>query len=226
MPHCTVYDLGLLEYGAAFDLQKQYIRQRLEGVEEEDRLLLLEHPPVYTIGRAGGEANIRIDAATRAQLGIARHEVDRGGDVTYHGPGQLVGYPLLSLTPWGNDVRRYVRMLEEVGIVLLAELGLTAGRKEGLSGVWIGQEKICAIGVKVNRDTERGRFLTSHGFAFNNEPDLSHFGHIVPCGITEFGVTSLAKLGLALPMDELKRRWTAAFAQVFEVEVEIDNHRA
>ena len=219
-PTCSICDLGLIDYGTAFDLQKQAVRGMLEG-SFEPTVFLLEHPPVYTIGRAGGEHNVLIDAAQRAELGISMHEVDRGGDVTYHGPGQLVGYPILALEPWKNDVRLYVRMLEEVIIRLLRGYGIEAGRKEGMSGTWVGDEKICAIGVKVNRDNARGGYVTSHGFAFNLNPDLSHFGHIVPCGITEYGVTSLTKqLGREVLMSGIKQRWVDSFQEVFDVNIE------
>lgn len=215
-----ICDLGVIEYGKAFDLQKKAVRRKLEG-RLEDTIFLLEHPPVFTIGRAGGEHNILADAGERERLGITMFDVDRGGDVTYHGPGQLVGYPILHLEPWKNDVRRYVRLLEEVAIRLLAGYGIEAGRKEGMSGAWVGNEKICAIGVKANRDPHTKGFITSHGFAFNVQPDLGHFGLIVPCGITEYGVTSLQQLtGQTHEMSEIKKRWAAAFAEVFETEVD------
>jgi lipoate-protein ligase B len=183
------------------------------------RIYLLEHPPVYTIGRAGGEHNVLIDEVQLKQLGISLYEVDRGGDVTYHGPGQLVGYPILPLTRWGNDVRKYIRMLEEVVIRLLRGYGIASGRIEGLSGVWVGQEKICAIGVKASRDREGKSFITSHGFALNVQPNLDHFTHIVPCGIVDKGVTSMQRvLGRVLPMDEIKNSWIRSFEEVFEVE--------
>ena len=218
-PRCQVQDLGLIEYGTAFDLQKQTVREMLEG-KRENTLYLLEHPPVYTIGRAGGEHNVLIGQQERERLGITMFDVDRGGDVTYHGPGQLVGYPILHLEPWKNDVRQYVRMLEEVAIRLLSGYGITAGRKEGMSGAWVGDEKVCAIGVKVNRDNESQGYITSHGFAFNVQPDLSHFGYIVPCGITEYGVTSLTKLlGRDVAMDEVKKGWVRCFQEVFDVEI-------
>lgn len=218
-PRCHVHDLGMIEYGKAFDLQKQTVRDMLEG-KRENTLYLLEHPPVYTIGRAGGEHNVLIGPEQRERLGITLFDVDRGGDVTYHGPGQLVGYPILNLEPWKNDVRQYVRMLEEAAFRLLSGYGITAGRKEGMSGAWVGDEKICAIGVKVNRDNESQSYITSHGFALNVQPDLSHFGYIVPCGITEYGVTSLAKLlGHDVSMDDVKKRWVRSFQEVFDVEI-------
>jgi lipoyl(octanoyl) transferase len=215
-----IYDLGVIEYGRAFELQKRAVRRMLEG-RLDNTILLLEHPPVFTIGRAGGEHNVLVDATERERLGIALFDVDRGGDVTYHGPGQLVGYPILHLEPWKNDVRRYVRLLEEVAIRLLDSFGIEGGRKEGMSGAWVGDEKVCAIGVKANRDPHRKGFITSHGFAFNVQPDLSHFDLIVPCGITEYGVTSLQKLtGREHDMSDIKRRWTEAFSEVFAVDVD------
>ncbi|KEO82362.1 lipoyl(octanoyl) transferase LipB [Tumebacillus flagellatus] len=217
-PQCDIYDLGRVEYGQGFDLQKKAVRRMLKG-ELPNTALLLEHPPVYTIGRAGGAQNVLIGEEERKRLGIALFDVDRGGDVTYHGPGQLVGYPILHLRDWKNDVREYLRLLEEVIIRLLAGYGIEAGRKEGMTGAWVGNEKICAIGVKANRDTANQSYITSHGFALNVDPDLSHFGHIIPCGITEYGVTSLRKvLGRTVEMDEVKKRWVAAFAEVFGIE--------
>lgn len=218
-PRCQFYDLGMIEYGKAFDLQKKAVRQMLQE-QLGNTVFMLEHPPVYTIGRAGGEHNVLVNQEQREQLGIAMFDVDRGGDVTYHGPGQLVGYPILHLSSWKNDVRQYVRMLEEVFIRLLAGLNIEAGRKEGMSGVWVGSEKICAIGVKANRDMKHQGFITSHGFAFNVAPDLSHFSYIVPCGITQYGVTSLRKLmGESTPsMQEFKSLFVQAFQDVFSVE--------
>ncbi|ASS75012.1 lipoyl(octanoyl) transferase [Tumebacillus algifaecis] len=219
-PHCQIYDLGKIEYGPAFDLQKQAVRAMLEG-KLENTILLLEHPPVFTIGRSGGAENVLVSPEQRERLGITIFDVDRGGDITYHGPGQLVGYPILQLAPWKNDVRHYVRMLEEVIIRVLADFGLSGSRKEGMTGAWVGDEKICAIGVKANRDTAHKGFITSHGFAFNIQPDLSHFGYIVPCGITDYGVTSLYQLlGHAPDMLEMKLRWVKAFQEVFDCTVE------
>jgi lipoyl(octanoyl) transferase len=219
-PHCHVYDLGMIDYGPAFELQKKAVRAMLEG-KMKNTIFLLEHPPVFTIGRAGGEHNVLVSKEEREKLGITLFEVDRGGDVTYHGPGQLVGYPILHLEPWKNDVRLYVRMLEEVIIRLLADIGIQAGRKKGMTGTWVGDEKICAIGVKANRDTAHKGFITSHGFAFNIRPDMSHFGYIVPCGITDYGVTSLYQLlGHAPDMQEMKLRWVKSFQEVFDAAVD------
>lgn len=225
-PTADIYDLGKVEYGQAFDLQKLAVRRMLMG-ELTNSVLLLEHPPVYTIGRSGGAENVLIGQAEREQLGIALFDVDRGGDVTYHGPGQLVGYPILHLKDWKNDVREYLRLLEDVIIRLLAGFGITAGRKEGMTGAWVGDEKICAVGVKANRDTANQGYISSHGFAINIDPDLSHFGYIVPCGITQFGVTSLRKvLGRPVDMLEVKQRWIEAFAEVFGIETNVGTAQA
>lgn len=218
--NCRIIDLGQMEYGAAFDLQKRAV-QEVMADRATGRVYLLEHPPVYTIGRAGGEHHVLVDETQLKELGISLFEADRGGDVTYHGPGQLVGYPILPLSRWGNDVRQYIRMLEEVVTRFLREYGIESGRIEGLSGVWVGDEKICAIGVKATRDREGKTFVTSHGFALNVQPDLSHFSHIIPCGIADKGVTSVQKLlGCEIPMDEVKRGWARSFEEVFDVRCE------
>ncbi len=213
-----IIDLGMMEYGSAFALQKNAVQEVLAD-QSAVRVYLVEHPPVYTIGRAGGPHNVLIDERQLQEFGISLFEVDRGGDVTYHGPGQLVGYPIIHLSRWGNDVRKYIRMIEESMIRLLHQYGLESGRIDGLSGVWVGDEKICAIGVKATRDREGKSFVTSHGFALNVQPDLHHFTHIVPCGIVDKGVTSMEKLlGRKIPMDEVKRRWVRAFEEVFELQ--------
>ena len=153
-----------------------------------DLLLLVEHPPTFTIGRGGGAAHLLASPAELAALGARVHEVDRGGDITYHGPGQLVGYPILDLLGRGRDVHRYLRLLEEALIRALADLGVAAGRLPPHTGVWVGDEKVAAIGVKISRG------VTLHGFALNVAPDLRHFEAIVPCGIRDKGVTSLERL--------------------------------
>ncbi|MFC4769223.1 lipoyl(octanoyl) transferase LipB [Effusibacillus consociatus] len=220
---CKVIDLGWIEYGPASELQKQAV-QEVMADKSTSRIYLLEHLPVYTIGRAGGEHNVLVDETQLKELGISKYEVDRGGDVTYHGPGQLVGYPILPLTRWGNDVRQYVRMLEEVVIRFLRGYGIEGGRIEGLSGVWVGPEKICAIGVKASRDRHGKSFITSHGFALNVQPNLSHFANIIPCGIVDKGVTSMKKLlDREIAMGEVKQGWVQAFEEVFEVKCEWDS---
>ena len=186
--------LGLVPYAEALELQNRLVAQRRAG-DIPDTLLLLEHPHVITLGTSAHRDNILIDDEQGRLLGIDVFETGRGGDVTYHGPGQLVGYPILDLKPDRCDLHRYVRDLEEVLIRALASFGIGAGRKEGLTGVWVGDEKIAAIGVRVSSG-----WITSHGFALNVNTDLSFFGSIVPCGITQYGVTSMERV-LGSPQD-------------------------
>ena len=198
--------LGLVPYAEAEALQRA-----VHEHAADDYLLLQEHPHVYTLGsRANLEHILRDPASVGAEMVTA----DRGGDVTYHGPGQLVGYPIISLAEWRGgqrDVVAYVRKLEDVLIAVCADFGVTAGRSKGYTGVWVGDEKVAAIGVRV----ARGR--TRHGFALNVDPDLSMFEHIVPCGIADRGVTSLAKLlGHPVDMHAVVDRTVARFAEVFE----------
>ena len=178
--------LGVISYTEALDLQRALVEERRAG-HVPDLLLLLQHPPVITVGVKGdgGRSHILATAAQLDSLGIEVHEPGRGGDVTYHGPGQLVGYPILDLRPDRCDVHRYVRDLEEVMIRLCQDFDVDAGRVTGLTGTWVGAEKIGAIGVRVSR------WITSHGFAFNLATNLDHFRLIVPCGIGDRGVTSL-----------------------------------
>ena len=177
--HCL--DLGLVEYAQALAWQEELLRRRCRG-EGEDTLLLLEHPPVFTLGRGGEERHL----LNPRQVPV--HRVGRGGDVTFHGPGQLVGYPILDLTHHGRDVHAYLRSLEAVLIAVLAGFGLRAQRKDGLTGVWVGEKKIASIGVGVRR------WVTYHGFALNVDPDLSYFADIVPCGLTGVRMASMAQL--------------------------------
>jgi lipoyl(octanoyl) transferase len=179
--------LGTVPYAAGLDLQADLVSRRRAG-EVEDRLLLLEHPHVITLGTSSDRAHIRINEADRARRGIDLFETGRGGDVTYHGPGQLVGYPILDLKPDRRDLHRYLRDVEEALIRALADLGIGAGRIPGLTGVWVEDRKIAAIGVRVSSG-----WITSHGFALNVSTDLSLFDTIVPCGITDHGVTSIAR---------------------------------
>ena len=185
-PECHVYRLGLMEYLQAWDLQVSLARAVHDG-EQPNTLLLLEHSPVYTRGRLSRPEQVLLTPARLAELGIPVYEVDRGGQVTFHGPGQLVGYPVVNLRDWGGPVR-YIRALEQVIIKTLADFGIEAGLAEGLTGVWVGDAKIAAIGVKISRG------VAYHGFAINVNTDLSYFDHIIPCGINDRTVTSLAKL--------------------------------
>ena len=176
--------LGVVPYREAWDLQTTLGEQRARG-EITNQLLLLEHPHTYTLGRRGDPANILLSPDELRRLGVEVIHTDRGGDVTYHGPGQLVGYPILLIEDRSNLVG-YVRRLEEMLIRVLADFEIIGERIVGLSGVWIGSEKIAAIGVKMGR-------VTSHGFALNVNPDMSYFDHIVPCGIRDMGVTSILR---------------------------------
>jgi lipoyl(octanoyl) transferase len=190
--------LGVVPYQDALVLQRSLVEERRAG-HVPDLLLLLQHPPVITLGVKGdgGRSNVVADASRLATLGIEISETGRGGDVTYHGPGQLVGYPILDLRPDRCDVHRYVRDLEEVMIRVCAGYGVQAGRIPGLTGTWIGDTKIGAIGIRISR------WITSHGFAFNVSTNLEHFDLIVPCGIANRGVTSLERAtGRTVPMGE------------------------
>ena len=207
--------LGLVDYQAGLELQRELVEQRKRG-EIDDQLLLLEHPDVITLGvkTRNDRSHILESAESLAERGVAVFETGRGGDVTYHGPGQLVGYPIIDLKPDRCDVHRYVRDLEEVLIRAVATFGITAGRVEGLTGIWVGpagrEAKLAAIGVRISR------WVTSHGFALNVNTDLSRFGLIVPCGITDRGVTSMARLlGRTAPMDEVADAVINAFSSVF-----------
>lgn len=206
---CEAQFLGNIPYGEAHRLQERLVELRKRD-EIPDRLLLLEHPHVITLGRAAETANVLADARIREELGVELFETGRGGDVTYHGPGQLVGYPIIHLAPDRCDVRRYVRDLEEVMIRVAAEYGIRAGRIDGLTGIWVGDEKLGAIGVRISR------WVTMHGFAFNVNTDLDYFQLIVPCGIRDHGVTSLERLlGRRIDLFEVANRMQNQFGQVF-----------
>jgi lipoyl(octanoyl) transferase len=217
-PPCHLCRLGRRGYRDAWALQQSLAEQRLAG-EIPDTLLLLEHPPTLTLGRAAKTEHIVASAERLAQEGITIVETDRGGDVTYHGPGQLVGYPILNLqaTPHSPDLHRYLRHLEETLIRVLAAFAVPAGRLPGYTGVWTrldtpAPEKIAAIGIKTRH------WITQHGFALNIDPDLSHFDLIVPCGIHEYHVTSLSRLlGRAIPVEEVLPVVESAFGEVFQL---------
>jgi len=203
--------LGRIAYPDALALQRSLVDQRRAGAIG-DTLLLVEHPAVLTLGVRGdgGRAHILATPESLASLGIGVFETGRGGDITYHGPGQLVGYPIVDLSPDRRDVHRYVRDLETVLIRTAADYGIAAGRIEGLTGVWVGNDKLAAIGVRI------ARWVTSHGFAMNVTTNLDHFGLIVPCGIAGRGVTSLARLlGRPIETAEVENRIIEHFANVF-----------
>ncbi|GGI95650.1 octanoyltransferase [Alicyclobacillus cellulosilyticus] len=208
-------ELGQTAYEEALAVQQARVEALLAEVDERQVVYAVEHPPTITIGRNGSEENILLPRDRLAQMGISVFAVDRGGDVTYHGPGQVVVYPILHLGPWGNDVGWYVRSLEESVILALRTEGIQGERREGYPGVWVGDEKICAVGARVRR-RKSGEFVTSHGLALNVTTDLSHFGVIVPCGIRDKGVTSVAQVtGRAADWHDWAGRLRTAMAEVF-----------
>jgi lipoyl(octanoyl) transferase len=210
MRNCAVQQLGRVDYGAALELQQKLAAERKRGLIC-DQLLLIEHPHVITLGRNGHMENLLAGDHVLDRAGISFYPTDRGGDITYHGPGQLVGYPILDLREWKRDVGAYVRAIEQVIIDTLADFGISAGRIPKLTGVWVDECKIAAIGVHISR------WVTSHGFALNVSTDLSYFHYIVPCGLTR-PVTSMAQLGVGATLEEVSRVLTVHFCRVFDVE--------
>jgi len=210
---CEARWLGLVPYDDGLRLQESAV-ERLRSGEAPEQLLLLEHSHVFTLGRGADSSNILADQQQLESNSVEVHETGRGGDVTYHGPGQLVGYPIINLKPDRCDVHRYVRDIEEVLIRTIAEFGVTGTRIPGLTGVWVGGEKIGAIGVRI------ARWITSHGFALNVNTDLSYFKMIVPCGITDKGVTSLSRLlGRPIELRDVAQVTASQFAEVFDRQV-------
>ena len=206
--------LGTIDYAEAHDLQKELQAKRIAG-EIDDTVLLLEHPPVLTLGRSANDRHVLAPAELLEEKGIAVHEVGRGGDVTYHGPGQLVAYPIIDLKPNRKDVRKYVWSLEETMIRTCADFGLSAARIEGLNGAWIGERKVGAVGVRISR------WVTMHGLALNASSDLSHFDLIVPCGIEDKAVTSLTReLGRTVRVADVVEPLAAHFASLYDADVE------
>lgn len=209
-PPLEVQWLGRTAYADALELQRTLVAQRRAG-DIPDRLLLLEHDHVITLGTSAHVEHVLLDADERRLLGIELFETGRGGDVTYHGPGQLVGYPILDLKPDRCDLHRYVRDLEEVLIRTVADFGIHAGRSPGLTGVWVQSRKIAAIGVRVSSG-----WITSHGFALNVSTDLAFFDAIVPCGIRDRGVTSIRQeTGNGIDVQSVARAVPHHFADVF-----------
>ncbi len=205
--------LGRTAYRPTWELQRKLQKGRI-AESLPDLLLLTEHGPTYTIGRSGHAEHLLWDDAERASRGIEFVEVDRGGDITYHGPGQLVGYPIVHLARVGRDVHEYMRRLEQVLIDVLGELGIEGGRRPGLTGVWVGSEKVAALGVRISR------WVAMHGFALNVAPDLSHFGGIVPCGIQDGSVTSIERLlGRAIHLAEVIPTVVRSFESAFGLEL-------
>lgn len=211
---CVVEQLGTVDYAAGLALQHERVTQRKAGAIP-DTLLLLEHPHVYTLGRNARRENVLVSPAFLKSRGAEVFETDRGGDVTYHGPGQLVGYPILDLTQHRRDIAWFMRSLEEVFIRVAADYGLEAGRVVGAAGVWVGNEKLVAMGVHVSR------WITSHGFAFNVNTDLSYFDWIVPCGLRDKGVTSIERLsGRPADMVVARERVVEHFGDVFGLNMQ------
>jgi lipoate-protein ligase B len=211
--NAKVCDLGLVRYVDALERQNQFVELRKNGAIS-DQLLIVEHPHVVTMGRNGHAENLLAQPEVLARSGIEFYETDRGGDVTYHGPGQIVGYPILDLREWKRDVHAYVRAVEEVIIDALAGFGIAAGREAGATGVWTSDGKIAAIGVHISR------WVTSHGFALNVDTDLNYFRYIVPCGLTR-PVTSMRKLGCQARREEVVAALVESFGQVFDRQMEI-----
>jgi lipoyl(octanoyl) transferase len=209
----SIVNLGRSEYTSCWDLQRQIVELRTAG-RFPDTLVLTEHDHVYTIGRTGNSDHLLAGEEELRQKGIALYHNDRGGDITYHGPGQLVGYPILDLSKYYLDLHRYLRDIEEVIMRTLASYAVTGNRIPGHTGVWVGQEKICAIGIKTTH------WITMHGFALNVNTDLSFFERIIPCGIFEKGVTSLQELlGTAVDLREIASRVGREFGTVFGAKV-------
>ncbi len=210
-PVTVFQDLGRVDYGAAFELQRTLVEQRKRD-EIADQFLIVEHPHTITLGRNGHMENLLAHEDLLARAGVEFHHTDRGGDITYHGPGQMVGYPILDLRAWKRDVGAYVRAMEQVIIDTLSDFGLTGERVPPWTGVWVAGAKIAAIGVHISR------WVTSHGFALNVTTDLSYFQYIVPCGLVK-PVTSMAALGVAARREEVMERLVDHFGRIFDREM-------
>src|SRR6056297_1979098 len=221
-----IYDLGFADYRDVWDLQQraqQLLIKQKKAVRElsvlsetessvNDMLFFVEHPHVYTLGKSGDQANLLKGMAELAEIDAEFIEIDRGGDITYHGPGQVVGYPIFDMDRHFTDIHKYLRFLEEVIIRTCSDFDIEAGRIEGLTGVWVDQQKICAMGIRCSR------WVTMHGFAFNVNTDLTYFDHIVPCGISDKSVTSLSELtGARIEPDIVKQSLKKHFGDVFNV---------
>lgn len=211
---CRLIEVDLIDYQAAWDWQRDLVAQRSAG-QIDDTLLLLQHPPTITLGRAAKREHVLVAPEELARRGVALIESDRGGDATYHAPGQIVGYPILKLSRYGGDILKYIRNVEEVVIRVLARYDLVGERIKGLTGVWVGDEKVAAIGVRVSASG-----VSSHGFALNVSTDLRGFAQIVPCGITDRGVTSLEQLlGTAPTLPTMTTQIIEAFEEVFDCTI-------
>ncbi|MBI4932161.1 MAG: lipoyl(octanoyl) transferase LipB [Bacteroidetes bacterium] len=225
-------DLGLIDYKECWDYQEKLLTETI-SIKSQNRILspdsqlltpnyflFCEHPHVYTLGKSGDEKNLLLNETQLKNKNATYYKINRGGDITYHGPGQIVGYPILDLDNFFTDIHKYLRYLEETIILTLKDYGIESGRIEGLTGVWLDWKnpakarKICALGVRTSR------WVTMHGFAFNVNSDLSYFNNIIPCGIQDKAVTSMQKeLGREINMKEVKEKVKKYFAQVFECEI-------
>lgn len=209
----TYCDLNFIGYNEAWELQHKLLQQRKDK-KISDVFLMLEHPHTYTLGKTADKKNLVGSKEYLEENKISVFEIDRGGDITYHGPGQVVGYPIISLNDWHNDAHKYLRALEEVIILTCKEYGLETGRKEKFTGVWIENRKIAAIGIKISN------WISMHGFAFNINTDLNLFNGIIPCGISDKEVTSLAKeLGRDISLPEVKEKLLKYFREIFQYDV-------
>ncbi len=222
-------DLGLADYQAVWDLQRDLFQQTIDqkiqnrrnntNIETTHHLLLVEHPPVITMGKSGKDEHLLLDKQRLEDLNIQFFKIDRGGDITFHGPGQVVGYPILDLDHFFTDIHKYLRLLEQTIINTLADFGLSASRSSGETGVWLDVDtpfarKICAMGVRASR------WVTMHGFALNVNTDLSAFEHIVPCGIQGKGISSMAReLDAVVDIEEVKEKIIYHFEQLFEAKL-------
>ncbi|MDA8956381.1 lipoyl(octanoyl) transferase LipB [Flavobacteriales bacterium] len=220
-------DLGHIDYKQAWDYQeklfdqiiaiKRQNRKEETNLETQSYLLFCEHPHVYTLGKSGDEKNLLVNEEYLKSRGATFHKINRGGDITYHGPGQIVGYPILDLENFFTDIHKYLRFLEEAVILTLSEYGIESGRSDGETGVWLesgtqNARKICALGVRSSR------WVTMHGFAFNVNPDLDYFGNIIPCGIVDKSVTSMEKeLGKKIDIQEVRDKLRVHLASIFEM---------
>lgn len=232
-PEVILMDLGLIDYQEAWDLQESIFQEMIqrkiamrndpEIIPCAHRLLFCEHPHVFTLGKSGSATNLLLDEHALNAVDASFYKINRGGDITYHGPGQLVMYPIFDLDQFFTDIHKYMRFLEEAVILTLEEFGIPAGREEGLTGVWIDAgtpdaRKICAMGVKSSR------WVTMHGIGFNVNTDLNYFSHIVPCGIEDKAVTSMQReLGASVPIGKVKDILTSKMAEVFGFTIKINS---
>ncbi|MCK9281475.1 MAG: lipoyl(octanoyl) transferase LipB [Melioribacteraceae bacterium] len=212
-------DLGTIDYKEAWELQQRTFELRTKN-EIDDILYLLEHPHTYTLGKVADKNNLITSDVVLKEKQISVYDIDRGGDITYHGPGQIVGYPIIDLKNWKQDTHEYLRNLEEVIMAVCADYGIATERNQKYTGVWVGNRKIAAIGIKVSR------WITMHGFAFNINTDLGLFDGIIPCGIRDKEVTSLSKeLGKKIELDEVKEKLVFQFIRLFDYTEKIEKQK-